>query len=412
MIKFTENLGPLPGPDRRPELPLDSAARRRTRQLARLADGREAALLLPRGAAPGPGDVLRGPGGELAMVAAAPEPLSEARAADPGQLARAAYHLGNRHAELELDGLSLRFPADPVLEDLARGLGLSVAHLNAPFRPEGGAYVPHGSGHGRESDGQGHDGGGDGHGYAHDYESDGRRLPRGTGAASRPAPAALLRLLFAASPARPTGAFAWSGGLASYVDAGEVRDAAGLYAWITDAVRLSLASCDLPLLKRCFLAAVARDPAAFARWNAVSLASRGTRELLLGEREMGGAVVRMLVAGGLLAGFPGDMLQSGPGYVAAYGLMGAALGLGEGDAPSLLTAFLWGAVESLAVCASKSVPLGQGAVQGVLLGLLGLLPGAVDAAMALGDGELGVAAPLLAIRSSAHEESPLRMYRS
>jgi urease accessory protein len=223
----------------------------------------------------------------------------------------------------------------------------------------------------------------------------------------------LMRLLYAASPARPTGSFAWSGGLAPYLLSGEVKSSEGLKAWIGDAVRLMLVPCDLPLLCRCFGAAVRRDAGAFARWNSVSFASRGTRELFLGESETGASVMRMLEAGGLADGFPEGMREGQVGYVAAYGLMGAALGLSWDDRGQLAAAFLWGAVENLALCAAKSVPLGQSAVQAVLMELLdGLLPRAVEEALLLDDRELGASAPLLAIRSSGHESSPLRMFRS
>jgi urease accessory protein len=379
-----------------------------------------------------PGDVLEGPEGETATVAAAPEPLSEARAVSPVQLAAAAYHLGNRHAEVELGHLRVRFLRDPVLEDLVGGMGLAVARLSAPFDPEGGAYGGHGGGRhaAAEEDCHGRVGA-----REHDSSRDSCRAPvrscgsvpasgageeeaaggaRASGRSGNLPPAgALMRLLYAASPLRPTGSFAWSGGLSQYVLSGGVSDAGGLKAWIGDAVRLVLVPCDLPLLARCFAAAVRRDAGAFARWNAVSLASRGTRELLMGERETGASVMRMLEAGGLLDGFPDGMREGRVGYVAAYGLMAAALGLSGEDAGRVAGAFLWGAVENLALCAAKSVPLGQGAVQGVLLELLdGLLPQAAEEAMLLDDWELGACAPLLAIRSSEHESSPLRMFRS
>ncbi|MDR1039176.1 MAG: hypothetical protein LBR80_03235 [Deltaproteobacteria bacterium] len=457
MPSFTENLGRAPGCPACPELPLDSASRRRPRQRARLSDGREAGIMLSRGTVMAPGDVLRDSGGELARVTAASEPLSEARAGNGEQLALVAYHLGNRHAEIELGPLLVRFPEDPVLEDLARRLGLPVSRLSAPFLPEGGAYGGHFAAHGpgqgtaddrgrRHEPSRRHGSGASGvHVTAGDpgqagsrdcpdtgdaeprhsrerglAEADGRDgVRRGVcgafasgGAHSLRAADRLVRLLYAASPARPTGTFAWSGGLASYMASGEVKDAGDLSSWIGDAISLTLARCDLPLLHRCFLAAVRRDAEGFRSWNGVSLASRGTSELLLGERETGAAVMRMLDAAGLLDGFTEGFREGPVGYVAAYGLMGAALGLGEGEAVDLACAFLWGAAENLALCAAKSVPLGQGAIQGVMLGLMAVIPQAAEEALRVADGELGASAPLLAVRSCGHESSPLRMYRS
>ena len=55
-------------------------------------------------------------------------------------LARACYHLGNRHAPLQLGHKWLRFTPDHVLEELAESLGLRLRRENAAFVPEGGAY--------------------------------------------------------------------------------------------------------------------------------------------------------------------------------------------------------------------------------------------------------------------------------
>jgi urease accessory protein len=78
----------------------------------------------------------------------------EARSSDPLQLARAAYHLGNRHVAVQLLPGSLRFGRDHVLGEMVRGLGLAVSEIEASFEPEAGAYGGHG-GHGHSGDGAG-----------------------------------------------------------------------------------------------------------------------------------------------------------------------------------------------------------------------------------------------------------------
>jgi urease accessory protein len=57
-------------------------------------------------------------------------------------LARIAYHLGNRHVPVQVGEGFLRIAEDHVLEDMLRRLGASVMHIEAPFEPEGGAYIP------------------------------------------------------------------------------------------------------------------------------------------------------------------------------------------------------------------------------------------------------------------------------
>ena len=99
-----------------------------------LLDLTEAAML--RG-----GDGLRLEDGRLVEVLAEPEPLAEIRAADPLALTRIAWHLGNRHLLTEMLPKALRIRRDPVIEAMAEGLGARVIALEAPFNPEGGAYV-------------------------------------------------------------------------------------------------------------------------------------------------------------------------------------------------------------------------------------------------------------------------------
>ena len=125
------------------------------------------------------GDGLKLDDGRIVEVVAAPEPLAEIRAADAAALTRVAWHLGNRHLPTELLRASLRIRRDPVIEDMLRGLGARVVEIEAPFNPEGGAYVRgpaqehgHGHGHGHE---HGHDHGhGDNHAHhaAHDHGHD------------------------------------------------------------------------------------------------------------------------------------------------------------------------------------------------------------------------------------------------
>jgi urease accessory protein len=103
------------------------------------------------------GDGLALDDGRIVEVVAAPEQLSEIRGADAAALVRVAWHLGNRHLPTELMKKSLRIRRDPVIEDMARRLGASVVAIEAPFNPEGGAYVAAAPVHGHDHDHHGHD---------------------------------------------------------------------------------------------------------------------------------------------------------------------------------------------------------------------------------------------------------------
>jgi urease accessory protein len=121
----------------------------RSRFVAVLSSGKECGCALPRGQVLRGGDWLGDGHGLVVEVVAALEPVSEVVSPDAHALLRAAYHLGNRHVPLEVTGQLLRYQEDSVLDDMVRGLGLSVQHRVHGFEPEAGAYshAP-GTGHG------------------------------------------------------------------------------------------------------------------------------------------------------------------------------------------------------------------------------------------------------------------------
>ena len=137
-------------------LTLDFDARTKSRLRTRLASGAEVGLFLPRGTILRGGDRLLASDGRVVAVVSAPEELLEVRCATSIELARAAFHLGNRHVAVQVGrdagGDWLRIQADYVLEGMLVGLGALVSSLRAPFEPEAGAYAP---GHQHPGDGSG-----------------------------------------------------------------------------------------------------------------------------------------------------------------------------------------------------------------------------------------------------------------
>jgi urease accessory protein len=110
------------------------------------------------------GDGLRLEDGRIVEVVAAPEPLAEIRAADALGLMRVAWRLGARHLDVELLPKALRVRRDPGVEEMVKGLGARVVALEAPFNPEGGAYVL-----AEEAHAHGHDDHADNHDHGHDH---------------------------------------------------------------------------------------------------------------------------------------------------------------------------------------------------------------------------------------------------
>lgn len=128
-------------------LTLSFEQRTRSRQKVELDNGETAGLFLPRGSVLLQGLKLAAESGEIVEIRAANEAVSSVRVGDALLLARACYHLGNRHVALQIGEGFIRYQHDHVLDDMIRGLGLSVDFEHAPFEPEAGAYDSSGHSH-------------------------------------------------------------------------------------------------------------------------------------------------------------------------------------------------------------------------------------------------------------------------
>lgn len=116
-------------------------AERLARRRRLVTDRGEPFLLdLPRTTDLAAGDGLVLDDGRVVAVEAAAEALLEVT----GDLARLAWHVGNRHAPCRIEAHRLLVAEDPVMADMLRRLGAGLRSVTEPFEPEGGAY-----GHGR-----------------------------------------------------------------------------------------------------------------------------------------------------------------------------------------------------------------------------------------------------------------------
>jgi len=97
------------------------------------------------------GDGLVLEDGSIVLVRGAPEKLVEICAHGLDSV-RLAWHLGNRHTDVQIVGEHIRIRRDHVLEDMLRGLGAHLEPVEAPFDPEQGAphRLHHGHGHAHE----------------------------------------------------------------------------------------------------------------------------------------------------------------------------------------------------------------------------------------------------------------------
>jgi len=148
----------------RGQLRLPFESRQKSRLKTKLVSGEEVGMILPRGEILRGGDLVTASDGRVIEIVAEPEKVLHIETKD---LARVAYHLGNRHVPVQVGEGFLRITEDHVLEEMVQKLGAKVSHLEAPFEPEAGAYA---GGH-HQHDEMGHGGKiHDHHHEEHDHE--------------------------------------------------------------------------------------------------------------------------------------------------------------------------------------------------------------------------------------------------
>lgn len=229
------------------------------------------------------------------------------------------------------------------------------------------------------------------------------------------APAALLQLIWLASPALPVGGFSYSEGLEAAVDAGKADEEAKVRPWLLDQLQLAQARSELPLAAAAMRAWLQHDAERITALNAWALDTRESAELRQQCEQMGRSLADWLRQRAendpmLQERLPTlASLRPAPAWPVAFALAAARSGAGERDA---LLAMAFGWAENMVQAAVKSVPLGQSAGQRLLAALAEAIPAAVEQALALDDDSRQAFSPGLAILSARHEAQYSRLFRS
>jgi len=121
------------------QLPLTYEQRLKSRFRLSLSATEEISVILPRSSRIRTGMCLATDDGDLLKVVSAVEELSIVMATGL-DLARACYHLGNRHTAAAIHSDSVSYLKDQVIDDMMRGLGFDVDYHRYFFEPEPGAY--------------------------------------------------------------------------------------------------------------------------------------------------------------------------------------------------------------------------------------------------------------------------------
>ena len=215
------------------------------------------------------------------------------------------------------------------------------------------------------------------------------------------------RLLQLASPSLPVGAYSYSQGLESAVEAGLVGDAQSAGSWISNVLELSVASMEAPLLIRLIAAWERDDRKDAAEWNDEVMASRETAELRAETVQMGYSLRKLLRDLDVRCDSLDSMSEIA--YPTAFAFAVAAWNLPARDA---VETYLFAWMENQVLAAIKCVPLGQTDGQRLMLSLGERIAPLAARAFELDDGELTNFAPGLAILSSRHETQYSRLFRS
>ena len=123
-------------------LPLSAKERTQLRGKRSTLDGIDVILNLPRGGGRLiPGEVLKRENSKvLVSIVAAHEDVIRISSENRLKLLKAAYHLGNRHVEIELHDKELYLLNDEVMKKMLESHGFKIESFQRPFSPESGAY--------------------------------------------------------------------------------------------------------------------------------------------------------------------------------------------------------------------------------------------------------------------------------
>lgn len=229
-----------------------------------------------------------------------------------------------------------------------------------------------------------------------------------TGVAQRSS-AALLQLMWLASPTLPIGGFSYSEGLEAAVDQGVVHDEPSATHWLVDQLHLGLGRGELVVVAQAIAAWRSLDWTRLQALNDWVHQTRESDELRQQTVQMGSSLMswRKSLGEPIVAWDTGTM-----GAVTYPVAFASALAATEASIAEGLLAFAFGWAENMSQAAIKSVPLGQSAGQRIVMRLKQAIPEVMEAALQQSDEDRQAFTPMLALLSAQHEMQYSRLFRS
>ena len=213
------------------------------------------------------------------------------------------------------------------------------------------------------------------------------------------------------SPAYPVGAFSYSSGIEWAVEAGDIKDAATLQAWLAVMLRDGSGFCDAVLFAHAHRAAAAEDDKALRAVAELAAAFAPSKERHLETTAQGNAFVEATRAAWPCAAL--DRLKTVWDGAVAYPVAVAVAAAGHGVAlEPALAAFLQAVAANLVSAGVRLIPLGQTDGQRVLAALEPLVAATAQRAPGVALDDIGSAAFRADLATARHETQYTRLFRS
>ncbi len=212
----------------------------------------------------------------------------------------------------------------------------------------------------------------------------------------------------------PAGAYAHSFGLEACAQSGEVRDAAGVEAFLRAYLEGCAGPTDTVAIVCARRTAIARDLAACLKLDELLDAIKAPSELRDAGRQMGRQTLRVanhLPCHALLEEYGKAVAgEFTPGHHAiVFGMIGGIL---EWDALEMAGAYLYSTSAALVGAALRLLPLGQLAGQRILWDVKPLIEALAQEAQRKHEADMWSFAPALEIASMRHALLDARLFRS
>lgn len=219
---------------------------------------------------------------------------------------------------------------------------------------------------------------------------------------------ALFRLMTWLSPSYPVGGFSYSHGLEAAVEAGLVKDRAGLIDWLAHVLRHGSGLIDAVALASAWCTG---DEAALDEIADLASALKGSSELALESELQGSAFAKIT-----LDAWPSEALarfvEHRAGKAMPHAVVVGMACAGVVPVEQAVTAYLQAFTANLVSAAVRLVPLGQTDGQKAMAALAPVVAEIAALAQTKTLDHIGTAAPMVDILSMIHETQYTRLFRS